>query len=549
MEVGTVGDFCLLYEERRGVQGRIGRTKPEFRGRIGGRYRLDRYFCCTRLRVGGLFAWPGLLDISLLEWRPSARLAHLVRRRKGTGMNDGATSTRTLTAVLALAIVVRLVIVVSVSDIGIQIDDEKDYHALASSIVDGRGYTLPQLGATSIRPPLYPAFIAGVWTLTGTRSLQPIRYAQIILSVLSVLLVWRVALSLFDQRVAIIAATLWAFYPSFLYANALILTEVLFSFLLLSVLWAGMLALKSPGCLRMALVGALLGSAALVRSVLWPLPIILAPAAIIVLRKRSGTLQAVAMAAALFIGYVVVVGPWSVRNTRLQHTFTVIDTMGGLNLRMGNFENTIEDRMWDGVSLKGEKAWAHQMFVEHPDARAWTEGQKDKWAQRQAIVYMSHHPVTTMRRAALKFGDFWGLEREYVAALSKGLYRPPTWFAILSAGAVFVVYPIVMGLAVFGLIGAARPLRSQHGFLWLILLFVCAIHTVVFGHSRYHLPIMPICVIYAAAAIAHRPWQAFSRTQFGFACVSMAVLLLFWGRELFIRDGQRLLHFISGVQS
>ena len=40
-------------------------------------------------------------------------------------------------------------------------------------------------------------------------------------------------------------------------------------------------------------------------------------------------------------------------------TVTIVDTMGGMNLRMGNYEYTPDDRMWDAVSLQGEKSWVH----------------------------------------------------------------------------------------------------------------------------------------------------------------------------------------------
>ena len=34
-----------------------------------------------------------------------------------------------------------------------------------------------------------------------------------------------------------------------------------------------------------------------------------------------------------------------------------------------------------------------------------------------------------MRRSFIKFADFWGLEREFIAGVQKGIYAPPLWFA------------------------------------------------------------------------------------------------------------------------
>ena len=41
--------------------------------------------------------------------------------------------------------------------------------------------------------------------------------------------------------------------------------------------------------------------------------------------SRSGSIVGPFVAV---LGFVAVVGPWAVRNTRLQHTLTVVDTMG-----------------------------------------------------------------------------------------------------------------------------------------------------------------------------------------------------------------------------
>src|SRR5262249_19562038 len=152
----------------------------------------------------------------------------------------------------------------------------------------------------------------------------------------------------------------------------------------------------------------------------------------------------------LVCGYLVVIAPWAVRNTLLQRTLTVVDTMGGMNLRMGNYEHTPEDRMWDAVSISGEKSWSYELGATHPEARHWTEGQKAAWAQRQAFAYMAAHPVITLRRSILKLADFWGLDRELVAGFQQKLYRPAPWFTWLATIATLLAYPLVAVTAVVG---------------------------------------------------------------------------------------------------
>ena len=37
----------------------------------------------------------------------------------------------------------------------------------------------------------------------------------------------------------------------------------------------------------------------------------------------------------------------------------------------------------------------------------------------------------TLWRAAIKFSDFWALDRDYVAGIQRGLFHPPMWAAVV----------------------------------------------------------------------------------------------------------------------
>jgi hypothetical protein len=72
-------------------------------------------------------------------------------------------------------------------------------------------------------------------------------------------------------------------------------------------------------------------------------------------------------------------------------------------------------------------------------------------------------------------------------------------------------------------------------------------HTIVFGHSRYHLPLMPMVFVYAAAAMAHagliwRKWWSFS---FALAGIFSVLLVTSWAWELFWVDPQRNLSILN----
>ena len=456
----------------------------------------------------------------------------------------------TLMLIIALSLMLRLVLVFGVQGVGIHTDDERDYAQLAGSLVAGEGYRFANGAITSLRPPLYPAFVATVWTLSGSTGLTAVRLAQIAVALASVWLVFLLGRRMFSARIGLVAAAIWAFYPSALYANVLILTEVLFTFFVVLTCYCIAEGLHDRRRLLLwsALGGLSIGLGALTRSVLWPLPLVLVP--VWMCLTGPGWKTRCGAAACLVAGYLVVVAPWAVRNTQVQGTFVVVDTMGGMNLRMGNYEHTREDRMWDGVSLVGEQSWSHALIQEHPDARHWTEGQREKWARARATEYMIANPGVTLRRVVLKFADFWGLEREYIAAARAGIYPAPTWFLVFSSSLVVVSYVAIMLVATTGLVLLPWHNWRAHVVPLLLLVWVSGIHTVVFGHSRYHLPLMPLVIGYAAAALTERPWSSLGLATWRRSALAATwlVLLLIWGHEILLRDADRIRQILMAAR-
>ena len=222
--------------------------------------------------------------------------------------------------------------------------------------------------------------------------------------------------------------------------------------------------------------------------------------------------------------------------------------MGGMNLRMGNYEYTPDDRMWDAVSLRGEKSWVRGISDDLGTGEI-TEGQKEKWAQRKAIEYMRSHPRETLRRSLIKFADFWGLEREFMAGVQQGLYLPPTWFEVLGSAAILLAYALVAALGAAGIWMAAPRDKRSHAILLLPVLVLIAAHTIVFGHSRYHLPIVPIFGLYGAALVVERvpSFAILRRPALIGAAASIAILVSVWVRQVVVTDLDRIMSLVHRV--
>ena len=454
---------------------------------------------------------------------------------------DGYAGLRPILIILILGLLVRLALLYATSDVGLAIADERDYHLIALNIIHGHGFANGAGNLTSSRPPLYPYFVSLVWTITGTTSLVAVRMAQVLLSLANVWLLYQLGLRLFTRRIALLAAAAFCFYPSWVAFNFLFLTEVLFVFLL-TLVALGYVMLAQTGRVPIAWgTGCALGLAALTRSVLWLFPVVLCP--LVFISVPGMPRMRLQIVLCLFFGYALVMTPWAVRNTRLQRVFTAVDTLGGIALWYGNGEDTLPNRTWDwsGRNLGAE------LHREYRDVSDWTEGQKEKWAMKQALTYMLSHPLKTLHLAVIKFADFWGLERVIISYWQLRYARPPSWVVMTGTLAITISYIAIMLLASLRLFSTPPGAHQFHMFIFLLTAFIVGMHMITFGHSRYHLPLIPFLSIYAAAAVSERSWLRLrERRLMARAPIFIWVgLLVIWGRELLIVDAERIKHLLK----
>jgi len=435
-----------------------------------------------------------------------------------------------LAVILLAGAAVRLLLWYGYRAEPLNIWDERDYHTLAANLLEHGEYTFTPGGTpTSLRPPLFPALVAGVYAVAGVGNYAAVRLVLAVLSLLTVAATYRLGRVITTPRVALWAAGLLCFYPSLLAHNNLLLTEVPFTFLLTVTC---MLVVRTFQCGSVGLAfaaGATLGLAALTRSVVWLAPPCVAGFLMFV--WPTGRVRGLAAGAALMAAFAATIAPWSVRNTRLQETFVAIDVMGGRNFMMGNYRYTPSYRSWDAISIEWERSWCCEVDETYPLEMRETQGQLDRLALGLGLKFVREHPGLTAQRAVVKFLDFWGLEREVLGGAGLGEFgRVPRLVRLGVAGVVTLAYIAALFLAVFGVAFAPPADRPAHWLLLCVIAFVCGLHTLAFGHPRYHLPVMPLVLAYAAAALVHA--RAIGRRRrrpaFWLAAGLCATFLLAW---------------------
>ncbi len=379
------------------------------------------------------------------------------------------------------------------------------------------GRAIAEEGAAPVlwRAPGYQWFVATGLLGAGGRVIG-VRLLQVLLSVAASFLVYRIGRRRFGERVGLAAGAFVAFYPSHVAFSHLLWSETLYGFL---ILWGAERALAADerGSSLAALVaGALLGAAVLTRSLG---ALMLAATAVWILLGRGGTEAAgrrrrdrMRLAAALLVGGVLVVLPWSLSASRWAGRAVLVDVNTGFNLWSGNNEYIPADApgLWsvglgleNGVTLPlPDTHWRGDVV-----ARMRADGvveqlgpDGDLWYRREALSTIRADPVGFIARMPRKLCALWApdfflprhLLRDWYGRTPPPLATGLTWLTWLAAAV-----PLLGGAAALAVLRRDR-LRLLT-LLWLGVSLLA--HVIAYGHTRMHQPLVPFLVLAVAAVV------------------------------------------------
>ncbi|MFQ5608560.1 MAG: ArnT family glycosyltransferase, partial [Candidatus Zixiibacteriota bacterium] len=237
----------------------------------------------------------------------------------------------------AAALAFRSIFLLEISDMPTfshPVMDEGYHLELANQILSGSSGVAE---TPYYRAPMYPYFFTALLWL-GDGSLFFVRLVQILLGSLLPGLIFLIGRTLFERRVALLAAGAATVFPTFLYYDSSLLITGLIVFLSALVVWQTLRAGRAPTPRNFILLGALIGLAALARpNVLFYLPALglwfwfcIRPLFHHRL-KNTLTAYAIVIAAAL-----AVIAPVTIRNWVVSGDFIFISWQGGYNFFLGN---------------------------------------------------------------------------------------------------------------------------------------------------------------------------------------------------------------------
>jgi 4-amino-4-deoxy-L-arabinose transferase-like glycosyltransferase len=414
---------------------------------------------------------------------------------------------RVVGLLLALALIVRLAYVAATP--GYQaVNDPHNYDVHARSIAAGHGFARigsGPSGQTAFRPPGYPYLLAGVYAVTGVEHAKPEtryragRVANAFVGTAIVALIGVLSMQLFGRRVALVAMALGAVYLPLILVGGTLMSEPLFTALLLGALAAAVHHRRSAHRYRWALIAGVLGGLAILTRP--NAAILLAPLVIAVWDARPRwSWRAVAPPAALVAVALATVSPWTIRNAVVFHSFVPVTTQLGSALA-GTYNDAARTDDQHPASWRSLRRVPDYQYL----VRRWRqipEPTLDTKLRAASRRYIGHHPAYVAKVAfwnTARMLDLAGMTWSRHTASTIGI--GPRW-----ANAGVITFWVFAGFAIAGALtsGARRMpayVAAVPALLFLSVAFL-AVET-----PRYRTGIDPFVVMLAGVALV-ASWEA-----------------------------------------
>lgn len=446
---------------------------------------------------------------------------------------------------IILALLIRIGMLFYTQNNILYYPDENEYVSYAQNIAEGKGFTFNG-SPTSLRPPLYPFFLAGLRLLAGSELILAARIIQTLLNLLTGLLVYQIGKKAFQQRIAWFGSILFLYFPPLLGYNLLLLSETIYIFLFVFATYFFVSYLKDNQIKWLIFTGISLGFAALTRDITTYFMVLMVVFLWFYLKFRWQ--KRLFHLLGFFLAFWLVITPWVIRNTLVQGKFMLISTVGALTMYWSNKADTplMNPRtVWEDQSINKNTYYYDYVFQ---DSIAKNEVEKQQMAFQKSIDFILHHPILTLYRSLFRAMDFLSFERLVVHELLNG------WYGNLSIGVILffigLIFSYYIFIAIMGFYGLTFSAPS--GFKIFVVgwsTFNILMHALVLGHPRYHLALVPWFCLYGAYGTMNFKtiWQERKTKKFALAAALGVVLIAIWIFCIFVIDAEKVIFLLQQI--
>jgi 4-amino-4-deoxy-L-arabinose transferase-like glycosyltransferase len=422
--------------------------------------------------------------------------------------------------------------------------DQDGYRRLATVLASTGKFTRypdsPQFVPEVIRTPVYPAFVAIVYTVFGTSQVA-IAAAQTAIFVLICLTVFAIGRELGSDRAGVAAAAVTALFPTLPYFAALVLTEVWTTFMFTLTMWAMIRAAHQQRPAWFAAFGVLSALTALSRPAFFLfLPGIVVMALVLfplIGWRGRPAWSRWALALAVFAATML---PWFTYNYITMHRFT-LSPAGGIGRGIwegswqGYWPGRVQSQLTDIADATPERSeldakvarlaaderqdpapmleYTHQWQdirkiwtePEDPVRRALARVEADNEYLRRGLENSAHDRKAHLARRVTR-GLFSLWSADIPIRYSQINQTPP-----IVIRALWLIQALLLLLALAGLWALASSGRIADALMLAApLIYVTAVHFPLLTEARQSLPAKPIVLLLAVVGAARLMGRSFA---------------------------------------
>lgn len=346
--------------------------------------------------------------------------------------------------------------------------DAPSWNGVALNLLDKKGFLEPSGEPTSVRPPVYPLFLATIYSIFGV-NYKVVYIIQSVLSSLTNVILFLLFRKI-NYKVALISSFISIFWPPFVVYSSIICSETLYTFLLLLFI---LLLLKSNTYKSFVALGVLLGAINLTRSTITFYTIFLIFYYIILKIDYKKILKIILMTVVSF----VVVFPWTLRNWYAFNRFLLINTAAGELFWSGTYME------WDGICKHNRDENFFKRFgnIKNPVDR-------DRELFKEGIRNILKNPRGFLVLSVKKFFRFWFMPIGY--EILKTQY-------LILAKLFLVIYCVLVLLCWVFLISIVKDEFLSP--IFVLIIYFTVMHNLLAPIPRYRFPIEHVILSFAVS--------------------------------------------------
>jgi 4-amino-4-deoxy-L-arabinose transferase-like glycosyltransferase len=354
--------------------------------------------------------------------------------------------------------------------------DAIGYDQLAVNLIKYHQYAFTSGKPTAYREPVYPYFLAIIYSIFGLSNYTAVRVAQIFTSSLTCVIIFLLAKDLFNKKVALLASFISCFWPHFVYYSTTILRETLFCFLLVLCVYFlnKVYQQKEFKSVNSIIAGIMCGLCCLMNSTAL-LFVFLSFVVLSLVKKFRQVLV-------IFVLFVSLYSLWVIRNYIVFNEFVLGSTVGGMTI----YGASVGDYRIFGT-LQEKEFWEKDEVMKK--AATMDELQANKYFMQEAKKVILSNPKEFFIRCIKRFLKLYRIYPHR----GKGYVHSEILMILVSVFSYgvllpFFVYSFFINLSSF----------KKYIFLYLPILIFSFVYTLIWAVIRYRLPLEPYIIIFAS---------------------------------------------------